>query len=165
MSKKYRTYYVSELGVMEIRGSEAGIEVVEFVKESSGEEMKAKEAEIPACLRECVRQLSEYFEGRRREFSLKLNPRGTDFQKRVWGELQKIPYGKTVSYGDIARAIGNPAAVRAVGGANGRNPIVVIIPCHRVIGSDGRLTGFGAGLWRKERLLGHERAMWAKEDV
>jgi methylated-DNA-[protein]-cysteine S-methyltransferase len=154
---EYKTYFSSELGLIEIRGSERGITVVEFVEESGDGVGETKEPGIPACLRDCVEQLAEYFEGKRREFSLKLNPRGTDFQERVWGELQKIPYGQTVSYGDIARAVGNPAAVRAVGGANGRNHIVIIIPCHRVIGSDGSLTGFGAGLWRKEWLLNHER--------
>jgi methylated-DNA-[protein]-cysteine S-methyltransferase len=138
---------------------------VEFVKGSFDEGEETKESEIPTCLRDCVEQLAEYFEGKRREFSLKLNPRGTDFQKRVWAELEKIPYGKTVSYGDIARAVGNPAAVRAVGGANGRNHIVVIIPCHRVIGSDGSLTGFGAGLWRKEWLLNHERMEYRYEST
>jgi methylated-DNA-[protein]-cysteine S-methyltransferase len=98
-------------------------------------------------------QLTEYFDGQRRHFDLPLRPDGTEFQLRVLDELQRIPYGETASYADIAERIGNPKAVRAVGAANGRNPIPIVIPCHRVIGSDGGLTGFGGGLATKETLL------------
>ena len=101
-------------------------------------------------------QLDEYFGGRRKEFSLKLDLRGTEFQKRVWRELQKIPFGKSVSYLDVALAVGTRESVRAVGRANGQNPIVIVVPCHRVIGSDGSLTGYGGGLWRKRWLLDFE---------
>ena len=104
-------------------------------------------------------ELEEYFEGRRRSFDVPLAPNGTDFQRSVWTALTKIPFGKTVSYGDLARQLGKEAAVRAVGAANGRNPIPVIVPCHRVIGSDGSLTGFGGGLPRKKWLLQHEKAL------
>ena len=104
-------------------------------------------------------QMDEYFSGRRRRFDLPLDIRGTDFQKRCWQELLKIPYGETRSYADIARAIGNPAAVRAVGLANGQNPIAIIVPCHRVIGSDGSLTGYGGGLETKRKLLELEGAL------
>jgi methylated-DNA-[protein]-cysteine S-methyltransferase len=103
------------------------------------------------------RQLDEYFAGKRRDFDLVLNPHGTDFQQRVWKELREIPYAGTCSYGDIANAIGNPKGVRAVGLANGRNPISIIVPCHRVIGSNGSLTGYGGGIERKEWLLAHEQ--------
>jgi len=106
-----------------------------------------------------ARQLEEYFAGRRRRFDLPLDLRGTDFQKRCWQELLKIPYGETRSYADIARAIGNPAAVRAVGLANGKNPIAIVVPCHRVIGSDGSLTGYGGGLETKRKLLQLEGAL------
>ena len=106
-----------------------------------------------------ARQLAEYFAGRRREFDLPLDLRGTDFQKCCWRELSKIPYGETRSYADIARAIGNPLAVRAVGLANGQNPIAIIVPCHRVIGSDGSLTGYGGGLEAKRKLLELEGAL------
>ena len=106
-----------------------------------------------------VRQLEEYFAGRRRGFDLPLDLRGTDFQKRCWQELLKIPHGETRSYAEIARAIGNPAAVRAVGLANGKNPIAIIVPCHRVIGSDGSLTGYGGGLDVKRQLLELEGAL------
>lgn len=100
-----------------------------------------------------IRQLEEYFAGKRREFDLPLAPQGTPFQRRVWNALTKIPFGKAVSYSDIAERIGNPNAVRAVGLANGRNPIPIVIPCHRVIGKDGSLTGYGGGLPIKEKLL------------
>lgn len=102
-------------------------------------------------------QLAEYFAGERRVFDLPLGPRGTGFQSKVWRALLRIPYGETCSYGDIARKIGRPAAVRAVGAANGRNPIPIIVPCHRVIGANGSLTGYGGGLPAKRWLLEHER--------
>ncbi|MCK5058655.1 MAG: methylated-DNA--[protein]-cysteine S-methyltransferase [Candidatus Aminicenantes bacterium] len=149
-----KTYYQSEIGFLEILGTEAGISYINFVDE---EKVKEDPAEIPALLAEGVRQLDEYFKGKRKEFSLKLRPGGTDFQQRAWQELQRIPYGETISYGQQAERMGNIKACRAVGGANGRNPISVVIPCHRVIGKDGSLTGFGSGTWRKEWLLNHER--------
>jgi methylated-DNA-[protein]-cysteine S-methyltransferase len=98
-------------------------------------------------------QLRSYFGGEQIEFDLPLSAEGTEFQKRVWAELRRIPYGTTISYGELARRIGQPAAVRAVGRANGQNPIAIIIPCHRVIGADGSLTGFGGGIDRKRALL------------
>lgn len=107
-------------------------------------------------LREARRQLQAYFAGRLTAFDLPLAPNGTDFQRRVWSALTKIPFGTTISYADLARRLSNAAAVRAVGAANGRNPIPIIVPCHRVIGSDGSLTGFGGGLERKRWLLKHE---------
>jgi methylated-DNA-[protein]-cysteine S-methyltransferase len=103
-------------------------------------------------------QLAEYFAGRRRAFDLPLAAQGTEFQRRVWSELTKIDFGQTLSYGELARRIGNPGASRAVGLANGRNPISIIVPCHRVIGADGTLTGYGGGLERKQWLLRHEGA-------
>lgn len=102
------------------------------------------------------KQIDEYFEGRRKTFDLDLAPKGTAFQQSVWGALLEIPYGETRSYLDIAQRIGNPKAVRAVGGANGNNPIALVVPCHRVIGSNGALTGFGGGLDTKRHLLQHE---------
>jgi methylated-DNA-[protein]-cysteine S-methyltransferase len=103
------------------------------------------------------RQLEAYFKGTLKRFDLPLAPRGTAFQERVWTALRAIPYGKTCSYGDIAAAVGAPKAVRAVGGANGSNPIAIIVPCHRVIGANGSLTGFGGGIDRKRLLLTHEQ--------
>ena len=107
-------------------------------------------------LRETARQLSAYFDGSLRVFSVPLAFEGTPFQRSVWQALLTIPYGETRTYGEIARQIGNPAAVRAVGAANGRNPISIIVPCHRVIGADGSLTGYGGGVEAKRWLLGHE---------
>jgi methylated-DNA-[protein]-cysteine S-methyltransferase len=105
---------------------------------------------------EAMRQLKEYFAGRRSEFDLPLAPEGTEFQRNVWKRLQEIPYGETISYGELAKRIGNPNASRAVGAANGSNPIPIVIPCHRVIGANGKLTGFGGGLPTKEALLSLE---------
>lgn len=111
-----------------------------------------------AVLREAEQQLRTYFDGRRHSFDLPLEPRGTAFQQQVWATLALIPYGETWSYGDLARHIGKPAAVRAVGAANGRNPIPIVLPCHRVVGADGSLTGFGGGLPTKAFLLKLEGA-------
>ena len=152
MEKVHRALYDSPIGCIEIKGTEQGVLSVDFLdtpcKVSSS---------IPDCLTTCVRQIAEYFKGTRREFTLDLVLQGTAFQRRVWGALRRIPYGQTASYRDIARAIGNEKAVRAVGNANGRNRIPIIIPCHRVIGSSGDLVGFASGLWRKEWLLNHEK--------
>ncbi|WP_169732016.1 methylated-DNA--[protein]-cysteine S-methyltransferase [Glycomyces arizonensis] len=108
-------------------------------------------------LEAALEQLEAYFAGRLRRFDLPLAAEGTGFQRQVWAALSEIPYGTTVAYGDIARQIGNPAAVRAVGLANGSNPIAIVVPCHRVIGANGKLTGYAGGVWRKERLLALER--------
>ena len=148
----FKAYYKSPLGPIQIVGSQDSIITVNFV-----EETMLGEADLPFCVKECWKQLDEYFRGDRKNFFLNLEPAGTDFQKAVWRQLQQIPYGKTTSYGDIADILARPNASRAVGGANGKNPIAVIIPCHRVIGSDGSLTGYGGGLWRKRWLIGFER--------
>lgn len=111
---------------------------------------------IPIELEDCVIQLNEYFEGSRKQFNLKLNPQGTDFQKKVWKQLEQIPYGKTTSYLELSKKLGNLKAIRAVANANGKNPLWIVVPCHRVIGSDGSLTGYAGGLHRKKWLLEHE---------
>ncbi len=111
---------------------------------------------IPAVLEDAVYQLNEYFQGERKQFNLALAPEGTDFQKSVWDELLKIPYGTTVSYLKLSEKLGDVKAIRAVAAANGKNPLWIVIPCHRVIGSDGSLTGYAGGLWRKKWLLDHE---------
>ncbi|MCH5249925.1 MAG: methylated-DNA--[protein]-cysteine S-methyltransferase [Lachnospiraceae bacterium] len=108
-------------------------------------------------LKESKKQLKEYFAGKRREFDLPISLHGTDFRKKVWNVLRSIPYGETLSYGEVAAQIGNPKASRAVGGANNKNPVMIIVPCHRVIGADGSLTGFGGGLPAKEYLLAMEK--------
>ena len=120
------------------------------------DDYKGKTEQIPKSLKDVAKQLYEYFQGHRKEFSLKLNPQGTDFQKSVWEALVEIPYGKTVSYMDLSKKLGDIKAIRAVAAANGKNPIWIIIPCHRVIGSDGSLTGYAGGLHRKKWLLDHE---------
>ncbi len=150
--KTYTSYYKSPLGPIKIVGNQDCILSLDFV-----EEVLPDDADLPFCLKECLKQIDEYFNGERKDFFLNLQPAGTDFQKSVWRQLEKIPYGETLTYGEIAGAIGKPSASRAVGSANGRNPIAIIIPCHRIIGSDGSLTGYGGGLWRKEWLLKHER--------
>lgn len=111
---------------------------------------------IPEVLEDCAIQLNEYFDGSRKQFSLKLNPHGTGFQKKVWEYLEQIPYGKTYSYLELSKALGDSKAIRAVANANGKNPIWIVIPCHRIIGSDGSLTGYAGGLHRKQWLLNHE---------
>lgn len=112
----------------------------------------------PAKFDQVREQLADYFAGRLQAFGLPLEPQGTPFQRRVWSELRRIPFGETISYGELARRIGQPSASRAVGRANGQNPIAVIVPCHRVIGANGSLTGFGGGMDRKRWLLEHETA-------
>ena len=107
-------------------------------------------------MEDCVFQLQEYFDGKRKAFDIKLNPEGTDFQKKVWNRLLEILYGKTLSYLELSKQLGDVKAIRAVANANGKNPIWIIIPCHRVIGSDGSLTGYAGGLSRKQWLLEHE---------
>jgi methylated-DNA-[protein]-cysteine S-methyltransferase len=148
--KLYKAYYDSPVGIIEITGTEEGISSLIFVESKNDEE------EYPDCIKNCLEQLDEYFEGKRKEFNVKLMVEGTEFQKSVWNKLRNIPYGKTASYKDIAQEIGNEKAVRAVGSTNGKNPISIIVPCHRVIGANGKLTGYAGGLWRKEWLLEHE---------
>ncbi len=145
--------YKSEIGPLEVVGNPKGILTITFVEDESGADRS-----LPACMKESLRQLDEYFKGKRKKFSVPLLPEGTDFQKAVWRQLQRIPFGQTASYGDVARAVGSPRAFRAVGNANNKNRIPLIIPCHRVIGSDGKLVGFGGGIWRKEWLLDHEKS-------
>ena len=139
------------IGLLEIVERGGAVIRVGFVERASA----PADSGSPA-LDACRTQLEEYFAGRRRVFDLALAPAGTGFQKAVWAELLKIPFGRTSTYSRVAAAIGRDKAVRAVGAANGQNPVSIIIPCHRVIGSDGRLVGYGGGLWRKEWLLGHE---------
>ncbi|KZS38244.1 cysteine methyltransferase [Aquimarina aggregata] len=141
------------LGTAIISGDENGITSVSVTKEPK---TKPSQDNIPVYLKEAVLQLKEYFNGERDVFDLKLNPSGTEFQKKVWDELLKIPFGKTVSYLDIAKRLGDPKCIRAAATANGKNPLWIVIPCHRVIGSDGSLTGYAGGLWRKKWLLDHE---------
>ena len=148
----FTTYYKSPLGPIKIDGNQDCILSLDFVEEELPDD-----PDLPFCLKAGLKQIDEYFKGNRSQFLLSLDPEGTEFQKLVWRQLETIPFGEVVSYRQIAGAIGKPKAFRAVGNANGKNPISIIIPCHRVIGSDGRLTGYGGGLWRKEWLIKHEK--------
>ncbi len=139
------------VGIAVIKGDEQGISAISILDV----EVEVTE-KIPKELRDCITQLQEYFEGQRNDFDFKISPQGTDFQLRVWEALKKIPYGKTLSYLDLSKKLGDVKAIRAVAAANGKNPLWIVIPCHRVIGSDGSLTGYAGGLWRKKWLLEHE---------
>ncbi|RSK41452.1 methylated-DNA--[protein]-cysteine S-methyltransferase [Mangrovimonas spongiae] len=139
------------LGYTKIVGDDYGINTITVL---NSEEQETDI--IPEILQDCVYQLQEYFEGKRKNFTLKLNPQGTNFQKTVWKALAEIPYGKTTSYLELSRQLGDEKAIRAVANANGKNPIWIVIPCHRVIGSNGSLTGYAGGLYRKQWLLEHE---------
>ena len=140
----------SPLGITKIVGDENGIAEISILSE--GEVSKT----IPLELQEAAKQLSDYFDGNRKDFNFKLNPKGTDFQQKVWQELLHIPFGKTISYLDLSKKLGDVKAIRAVASANGKNPLWIVVPCHRVIGTDGSLTGYAGGLWRKKWLLEHE---------
>jgi len=150
------TYYKTPLGTAKIVGDENGIQSVSVLDEDFSTALEETNMKTPDCLQECVTQLDQYFSGQRIDFDLKLNPQGTDFQKKVWDELLNIPFNKTRTYLEQSKALGDVKAIRAVASANGKNPIWIIIPCHRVIGSDGSLTGYAGGIWRKKWLLAHE---------
>ena len=146
------TFINTPLGILELKGDAEGLASALF-KDAENIVISSK---IPKELNDAVLQFQEYFEGNRKEFNLKLSPEGTDFQKRVWQQLQQIPFGKTTSYQQMANTLGDPKVIRAAASANGKNPISIIIPCHRVIGSDGSLTGYAGGLHRKKWLLEFE---------
>ena len=145
------TYYKTPIGTAKIVGDKNGISSVSVLNDAI-----ETSKNTPKCLQDCVKQLDEYFKGERTHFSLKLNPKGTEFQKKVWNELLQVPYGKTRTYLEQTKKLGDVKAIRAVASANGKNPIWIIIPCHRIIGSDGSLTGYAGGIWRKKWLLEHE---------
>lgn len=151
MQKKlHYNYYESPIGLIEIGGTAGAILWLNFVN------IQREKFESHPVVDEAVRQIAEYFDRKRREFEIDISFAGTDFQKQVWRQLLRVPYGKVASYKKIATSVNKPKAVRAVGAANGRNPISIIVPCHRIIGSNGKLVGYGGGLWRKEWLLEHE---------
>lgn len=147
-----RTRLKTPLGIAEITGDENGVSGITI----SDMEEDFMEQDVPNVLIPAVTQIKRYFAGDLKTFELKINPSGTSFQKKVWLALCDIPFGTTTSYYQISKDLGDIKAIRAVAGANGRNPLWIIIPCHRVIGSDGSLTGYAGGLWRKKWLLEHE---------
>lgn len=155
MPTKFKAYYQSDIGLIEIISSQEAIKAIHFI-DADAQARSINQNIGPKILHLCQTQLDDYFKGSRERFDLTLEPDGTPFQKAIWQQLLDIPFGQTASYLDIARLAGNAKAVRAVGAANGQNPISIIIPCHRVIGSNGKLTGYGGGLWRKAWLLKHE---------
>lgn len=146
----YVDYFESPLGWVEVCANDEGVSSIYFVDAPRAKPHNS------AITDNAVKQLQEYFAGQRQQFSLPLAPRGTAFQRQVWEQLNGIAYGQTCSYGDIAARLQNPKAMRAVGAANGQNPISIVVPCHRVIGSNGKLTGYAGGVERKAWLLAHE---------
>ncbi len=147
----YTAHLKTPLGTARIQGDENGISSISVLDAEDNSEM-----EIPIELKDAVTQLREYFEGSRKRFDLKLNPSGTEFQKKVWEELQNIPFGKRISYLDLSKKLGDVKAIRAVAAANGKNPIWIVVPCHRVVGSKGEMVGYAGGIHRKKWLLNHE---------
>jgi len=158
---RYKCYLRTPIGMLGIEEEDGAVTALylkeECLSEGCADENQENQISESVLLRKVSAQLTEYFEGRRKEFDIPINPQGTEFQKKVWKTLCDIPYGETRTYGDIAVQIGNSKATRAVGGANNKNPIMLLIPCHRVIGADGSLTGFGCGLNVKECLLNLEK--------
>jgi methylated-DNA-[protein]-cysteine S-methyltransferase len=144
-------YIETPLGYAKIIGDQDGITSVSILDKSEN-----TSESIPESLLDCATQLKAYFNNKLKTFDLKLNPEGTDFQKKVWKQLEKIPFGKTISYLDLAKQLGDAKTIRAAASANGKNPLWIIVPCHRVIGTDGSLTGYAGGLHRKQWLLNHE---------
>lgn len=154
------TYYHSPIGWIEIQSSHDAITSLIFCNEQKNEagndRFRITHEPVSALLAECVHQLNEYFNGRLTKFNLPVQQHGTEFQQNVWNILTDIPFGKTISYGDVAKMMHHPQAVRAVGAANGKNRVWIVVPCHRVIGANGSLTGYAGGIERKKWLLSHE---------
>jgi methylated-DNA-[protein]-cysteine S-methyltransferase len=146
-------YLQTPLGIAYVEGDANGLQTVSITNDP----IPADFVSIPDDLAISVQQLADYFSRKRTVFDLKLNPKGTDFQKRVWEELLNVPFGRTMSYLELSRRLGDEKAIRAVAAANGKNPIWLIVPCHRIIGSDGSLTGYAGGLWRKKWLIEFEK--------
>ncbi len=146
------THIKTPLGIAKIVGDEYGISEISISEEGEVSSI------VPTVLQEAVIQLNDYFEGKRNDFTFKLNPLGTEFQQKVWKGLLEIPSGKTISYLELSKKLGDVKAIRAVASANGKNPLWIVVPCHRVIGTDGSLTGYAGGLWRKKWLLEHENS-------
>ena len=158
----YIDYFNSPIGLMECKASDKGLVHVIFCGERANDESDKADSVIKHKVNtnhltyKCIKQLDEYFSGVRSIFDIAFDPKGTDFQQQVWACLSTIPYGKTASYGDIAKMVGKPKGAQAVGGANGRNPLTIVVPCHRVVGGNGALTGYAGGIERKLWLLNHE---------
>lgn len=147
------TYYQSPIGLIQIAGTDTYITQVHFV---DNEDDYMPPTNLTPILTECLEQLIQFFNGNRREFDLPIHQTGTDFQHKVWSQLAAIPFGKTITYMDVAKRLGDPKSIRAAASSNGKNQVAVIVPCHRVVGSNQKLVGYAGGLWRKKWLLDHE---------
>ena len=156
MEEQYLTYYQSPVGLIRISGTETYIREIHFIDNVELSHLDHHKKRYSPILIHCVEQLIEYFHGERRVFEFPVHQEGTVFQKRVWDELIGIPYGKTISYLELSRRLGDTRAIRAAASANGKNNIAIAVPCHRVIGSRNDLVGYGGGIWRKKWLLDHE---------
>jgi methylated-DNA-[protein]-cysteine S-methyltransferase len=151
----FSTYYQSPLGLSKISGTESFISEIVFIdniEKPHGDNKK----KLPPVMINCIEQLIQYFNGERKFFDIALNQNGTEFQKKVWNELLGIPFGKTISYLELSRRLGDSKAIRAAASANGKNSIAIVVPCHRVIGSKNDLVGYAGGIWRKKWLLEYE---------
>ena len=155
MPKDYTTYIQSPLGFLQLKANEQGLIAINYYDEPPE---SSNQHQLPV-LKKTIAQLNEYFEGQRKSFDISLVLKGTNFQQKVWKQLQQIPYGQTITYSELAKRLGDPQKARAVAGANGLNPIPIIIPCHRVIGADNKLTGYSGGIERKQFLLQLEGAL------
>ncbi|MDN3656304.1 methylated-DNA--[protein]-cysteine S-methyltransferase [Ferruginibacter paludis] len=153
---KISVYYDSPVGLILIEAVDDAITALLFKDEKDTGLFDGTAASDNELIVKCIRQLNEYFEGTRRQFDLPLQQNGTAFQQKIWSALIQIPYGQTISYMELSKRTGDPKAIRAVGTTNGKNQLSIVVPCHRVIGSNGTLTGYGGGLWRKRWLLEHE---------
>jgi methylated-DNA-[protein]-cysteine S-methyltransferase len=154
MQELYYTYYESPIGLLKIGGTDNFIAEVSFI--DNREQIEHGEPGVSDMIHYCTEQLIEYFTGRRKVFDIAVHQDGTDFQQRVWSQLLGVPFGKTASYMDMAKKLGDPKCIRAAAAANGKNNIAIIVPCHRIIGSDKSLVGYSGGMWRKKWLLQHE---------
>jgi methylated-DNA-[protein]-cysteine S-methyltransferase len=154
MQELYYTYYESPVGLLKIGGTDNFIAEISFI--DNREQIAHGEPGVSDMIHYCTEQLIEYFTGRRKVFDIPVHQEGTDFQQRVWSQLLSVPFGKTASYLDMAKKLGDPKCIRAAAAANGKNQIAIIVPCHRIIGSDKSLVGYSGGMWRKKWLLQHE---------
>lgn len=156
MSKDYTTYTQSPVGSLQVKAKEEGLTAINYYDDDPPESLDQPQHPV---LKKTIDQLNEYFDGKRKTFDIPLILKGTNFQQKVWKQLQQIPYGQKITYSELATRLGDPQKARAVAGANGLNPIPIIIPCHRVIGADNKLTGYSGGIERKQFLLQLEGAL------
>ena len=159
---KHTFHYSSPLGIIQLQEEDGKLIVASFINDSP---VTKTETVTSSVLNEAIKQLDEYFAGTRKKFELPLHPSGTDFQQTVWKQLLKIPFAETITYLHMAKRLGNVKSIRAAASANGKNPLAIIIPCHRVVGADGKLTGYAGGLHRKQWLLDHESKAAGKQST